>query len=148
MKKVTLIVIGKLNDKSFDQLEQDYRKRFKSFEFSTVELKSYKEDRQKEGEEIKKKIESLAPCLPIFLTETGKMFDSPKFSNWFYDKLESNSSLVLVIGGAAGLDRDLFSLGPQISLSPLTFPHKLARLTLIEQLYRAETIYLGHPYHK
>lgn len=148
MKKVRLIVVGKLNDKNFEQLEKEYLKRFKSFDFKVIELKSYQEDRLKEGLEIKKKIDELSPCLPIFLTENGKTFDSPAFSKWFYNHLESNSSVVFVIGGAAGLDRKLFEQGPQLSLSALTFPHKFARLIVTEQLYRAETINSGHPYHK
>jgi 23S rRNA (pseudouridine1915-N3)-methyltransferase len=148
MKKVSLIVIGKLGDKNYEQLEAEYKKRFKSFKFQIFELKGHQEDREKESKEIQKKLNDLGPCMPIFLTENGKHFDSPKFSQWFYNKLEQNNSIALIIGGAAGLDRELFKLGPQLSLSELTYPHKLARLVLIEQLYRAETIYQGHPYHK
>ncbi len=148
MKQVSLICVGKLADKNIAELEQDYLKRFKSFSFSLYELKSHKENIELESKEIQKKITELSPTLPIFLTEAGKKFDSPEFATWLGRKLEHNSSITLVIGGAAGLERELLKTGEQISLSPLTFPHKLARLLIIEQLYRAETILAGHPYHK
>ncbi len=148
MKRVAIITIGKQSDTNLANFEQQYLKRFKTFKLNCFELKTHQENREVEAKEILKKLDTLSPSLPIFLTEKGHQLDSPKFSKWFYRHLEQNSAISFVIGGAAGLDRSLFSLGPQLSLSSLTFPHKLARSILIEQLYRAETINLNHPYHK
>ena len=60
-----------------------------------------------------------------------------------------NQNITFVIGGPSGLSPSLNSFASwQLSLSPLTFPHEIARLLLIEQLYRARTITQGGPYHK
>lgn len=148
MKTISLLCIGKLSNKQLESVEQDYIKRFKSFKFKVYELKSHKENIELEAKEIQKKLLELSPTLSIYLTENGKKFDSPKFAVWINQKLEANSSIAFIIGGAAGLDRSLFKGSEQFSLSDLTFPHKIARVLFIEQLYRAETIISGHPYHK
>ena len=74
--------------------------------------------------------------------------DTPKFSQWLFNTLET-SEFSLVIGGAAGHHETILNKAKgSISLSPLTFPHKLARIILVEQIYRAITLKEGHPYHK
>lgn len=81
------------------------------------------------------------------LCEEGESLDSPAFAR----RLEHLGSgrLALVIGGADGIDPALKARAPwRLSLSPMTFPHELARLLLLEQLYRAQSILQGGPYHK
>lgn len=103
--------------------------------------------RQLEAERIQK---TLAPGdVLIALDERGKQLTSPelaqKLSSW---SLEGRS-VVLVIGGPNGLDPQLLaSAKERWSLSKMTLPHRLARLVLCEQLYRAATILRGEPYHK
>ena len=83
----------------------------------------------------------------VVLCEEGESLDSPAFAR----RLESLGSgrLALVIGGADGIDPALKARAPwRLSLSPMTFPHELARLLLLEQLYRAQSILQGGPYHK
>lgn len=83
----------------------------------------------------------------VVLTEEGQGFDSVAFAA----RLQGSGSqrLAFVIGGADGLDPALkASASWQLSLSPLTFPHELARLLLLEQLYRAQSIQQGGPYHR
>ena len=83
----------------------------------------------------------------VVLAEEGQTFDSPAFAQ----RLESSGSarLAFVIGGAEGTDPALKAKARwKLSLSPMTFPHELARLLLLEQLYRALTIQQGGPYHK
>jgi 23S rRNA (pseudouridine1915-N3)-methyltransferase len=83
----------------------------------------------------------------VVLAEEGQTFNSPAFAK----RLEGSGSerLALVIGGAEGLDPALKARASwTLSLSPMTFPHELARLLLLEQLYRALTIQQGGPYHK
>ena len=83
----------------------------------------------------------------VVMAEEGQTFDSPAFAY----RLEGSGSerLVFVIGGAEGIDPALKARASwKLSLSPMTFPHELARLLLLEQLYRALTIQQGGPYHK
>ncbi len=83
----------------------------------------------------------------VVLTEEGRSFDSLTFA----EQLRNSGSdrLAFVIGGADGLPEALKAQAHwRLSLSPMTFPHELARLLLLEQLYRASTILKGGPYHK
>ena len=83
----------------------------------------------------------------IALMEQGECLSSIPFAK----RLEQfeNERLVFVIGGADGLTAELkLQANWQLSLSPLTFPHELARLMLVEQLFRAQSIVQGRPYHR
>ena len=83
----------------------------------------------------------------VVLTEEGQGFDSVAFA----ERLQGSGSqrLAFVIGGADGLDPALKAAASwRLSLSPMTFPHELARLLLLEQLYRAHSIQQGGPYHR
>lgn len=83
----------------------------------------------------------------VVLTEEGQSFPSTAFAR----ALEGSGSerLAFVIGGADGLDPALKARASwKLSLSPMTFPHELARLLLLEQLYRAQSIQQGGPYHR
>ena len=83
----------------------------------------------------------------VVLTEEGQRLDSVALAA----RLQGSGSerLAFVIGGADGVDPALKAAATwQLSLSPLTFPHELARLLLLEQLYRAVSIQQGGPYHR
>ena len=83
----------------------------------------------------------------VVLTEEGCHFDSVGFAHWL-DGLASDR-IALVIGGAEGLAPSLKAKAmAKLSLSPMTFPHEIARLLLVEQIYRGVTILQGGPYHK
>lgn len=152
MKTIHLIVVGKNKDKNYLALEDDYLKRIKSFSLKIHEVRSHEERLEAEAEEVVKKLNSLkkSGTLPFFLlTERGKKLDSIKFSDFISKGLDQHGDFALIIGGASGHGEELYQKTKgEISLSPLTFPHKMARLILIEQIYRAETIQLGHPYNK
>jgi len=153
MKEIHLITVGKLKDKSIESLENDYIKRLKSPKLKIHEVKSQSEDLKKEADEVMKKVSDIckdsSPYI-ILMAENGQLHDSPKFSRWFYNLVENKQEkIILVIGGAAGHGEQVLAASHEkLSLSPLTYPHKLARLMLVEQLYRAQTIHQGHPYHK
>jgi 23S rRNA (pseudouridine1915-N3)-methyltransferase len=83
----------------------------------------------------------------VLLTEEGTTYTSVAFAQQLRDS--GSERLAFVIGGADGLDPALKARANwRLSLSPMTFPHELARLLLLEQLYRASSILQGGPYHK
>lgn len=85
----------------------------------------------------------------IGLDSSGTMMSSEQFSVYVKSQLEEGGChLAFVIGGPDGLPSSLKETLPLVSLSRLTFTHQLARLILIEQLYRTEQILKGTPYHK
>lgn len=146
---MNLIVVGKLKDKSLEKIESGYLKRIKNPSLKIFEVKAKADNQDLEGSEVIKKIASLSnnPTI-ILLTEFGESFYSPDFSKWLYQKLEINKDVFFVICGANGPSLELKTKShAQLSLGKITLPHKIARIVLVEQIYRAQTIHTGHPYH-
>lgn len=85
----------------------------------------------------------------IALDAAGRTFTSENFSQ-FLAKIQLEAKLVdFVIGGAFGLDQSILAQANlKLSLSPMTLPHQLAHIILLEQIYRSNAILQGHPYHK
>jgi 23S rRNA (pseudouridine1915-N3)-methyltransferase len=103
--------------------------------------------RRKEGEALLKAVPSGA--MLIALTRDGQAMTSGDLAGSLQAWQRENRDVALVIGGAHGLDVAVLDAADQkLSLSPMTLPHELARLMLLEQLYRACTIIRGEPYHK
>lgn len=147
-KELHLIVVGKLKDAHLESIESDYLKRITNPPLQIHELKASAEDKQAEGEAIMKKVKDLGGTYLIVMSEWGKKRTSVDFAEWAKDLIEKQSKTIFAIAGAEGFSEDVLSSAKEkISLSDLTFPHKLARLLLVEQLYRAQTIRMGHPYH-
>ncbi len=84
----------------------------------------------------------------VLLDERGKLLDSPSLSTQLTNQLHASKTVVLIIGGAYGVDSTVHERAQFIwSLSPLVLPHQLVRLVVTEQLYRAQQIELGGSYH-
>lgn len=146
-----LIVVGKLKDSHLEAIELDYLKRINNPELVIYEVKASAENKEAEGEAILKKIKDLTQggsSHIIAMTEWGKRSTSVAFAEWTRGLIERPAKIFFLIAGAEGFsDEVLNACQERISLSELTFPHKLARILLVEQLYRAQTIRSGHPYH-
>lgn len=144
-----LITVGKLKDKNLETIENDYLKRIAQPKLIIHEVKASAENKDAEALTVVKKIESIHKnAFVILLTEFGKEFESPKFSKWHFSKLTENQEVIYVICGAEGPGEELKKRANfKLSLGKFTMPHKLARIILVEQLYRAQTIHTGHPYH-
>ena len=86
---------------------------------------------------------------PVLLDEGGKERTSTELAGWLDElALRGTSHVAFVVGGSAGLDPRLVDgARERLSLSRMTFPHQLARVLLLEQLYRASRISRGEPYH-
>jgi len=85
----------------------------------------------------------------LALDERGERLDTPGFARLLADAQNRSQDLLFVVGGDDGLDHSVREAASRVlSLSPLTLPHRLARLVLVEQLYRAFTLLRGEPYHR
>lgn len=147
-RQIHLIVVGKLKDSHLEAIESDYLKRINNPELIIHELKASAENKEAEGEAILKKVKDLGGGHMVAMTEWGKRYSSLTFAEWSQVQLEKSNKLIFIIAGAEGFASEVLNLCQErLSLSELTFPHKLARILLVEQLYRAQTIRTGHPYH-
>ena len=136
-----IIAIGKIKKKWIQEGIEMYLKRLPG-----LKVKEIKDNTQSKEEHTIKEIISKNEFL-VTLNENGQSFTSKQLATKLLNS--HNQNITFVIGGASGLTSSLNNLASwQLSLSPLTFPHEIARLLLIEQLYRAKTITQGGPYHK
>lgn len=154
--KITLVAIGKTDDKNLEILIEDYTRRLKHYVPFTFEVipdlkntKNLSETQQKqlEGQEILKRISSTDNL--IILDENGKSYSSITFSDYLQKKMNSGlKNLVFVVGGPYGFSKEIHTrANGKIALSRMTFSHQMVRLFFIEQLYRGFTILQNEPYH-
>ncbi|MGL4609665.1 MAG: 23S rRNA (pseudouridine(1915)-N(3))-methyltransferase RlmH [Trueperaceae bacterium] len=147
-----LITIGNLKRTFYAEGCTFYLERLKSY--AKVEVSELKEHKANQPEAVKQAESGAllrsASGFVIALDETGKIFNSATLAQRITTlENQSISHMSLLIGGAEGHSETLKKAANELwSLSPLTLPHELARLVLLEQLYRAETIRAGHPYHR
>ena len=154
--KISLLTIGKTEEKYLKEGIEKYLKRLKHYvSFQVIELpelkntKNLSEDQQKDKEaELVFKNISNTDYL-ILLDEKGQELSSLQFSGFLNKKmLGSVQHVVFIIGGPYGFNEKVYSrANDKISLSRMTFSHQMIRLFFVEQLYRAFTILKGEPYH-
>jgi len=155
MLQITVLMVGKTREGFIREGLDFYAKRLKPLVQLT--LKSVREEKEGGGlapETLKSKEgERLLAQIPlkshvIALDPKGQEFTTEEFAAWLGKREEQSRPLTLLIGGHWGLaDALLAAADERLALSRLTLTHELARLILLEQLYRAMTIKLGHPYH-
>lgn len=160
MLKIEVIAIGKLKEDYLRAACGEYSKRLGAFcSFSVTELKEYKlpdnpspaqieKCIQEEGREILSRVPR--GCALITLCIEGQMLTSPQLAVQLEEiAAQGSSHVVLIIGGSYGLSEEVKGKSRlRLSMSRMTFPHQLARVMLLEQLYRACTINAGTKYHK
>jgi 23S rRNA (pseudouridine1915-N3)-methyltransferase len=136
--KIYLYYIGKPRDQNANSMAEEYIKRCSRYARTEMrEIQPSRFDPWLKHPSAKK----------ILLDPAGKPHDSAQFTKLIAKAEQESRDLLFIIGGADGLSpswRDRADL--LLSLSPLTFPHELARVILAEQLYRAFTTLRGHPY--
>ncbi len=139
--KCRIIAIGKVRKAWIQTGLRVYKKRLPDLSITEIRDSNI----QKETNTIKSSIKTGEVL--IALCEKGESLTSMSFYHRL-QKIESER-LVFIIGGPNGLSSEIKNIARfRLSLSPLTFPHELARLLLLEQLYRATTIAKGSPYHR
>lgn len=154
--RIVLIAVGRPSHPALRRAIEEYEERAsRYFHVEVVEIpaagvsgRSNEEVRAREGEEILRRIPS--GVTSFALTRRGKTMTSRSLAR-AVDRAATYASegLAFLVGGAHGLSsRVLEEADHPLSLSTFTLPHELARLVLVEQLYRAGTILRGEPYHK
>ena len=160
MFEITLIAMGKLKEKFYLSAAAEYEKRMKGFcQFKLLELPEVRLPDSPSPAEIQagleKEAEMILTKIPkgswfCTLTPEGKMLSSDALA----DKLarvknSGKSSACFLIGSSFGIAQRIKDKADfKLSMSPMTFPHHLARIMVLEQLYRAEAIQAGSKYHK
>ena len=157
MAEISVVAVGKLRNKHWRDAADDYLKRLnRSHAVEEVEVRAAHKNEQrdvkqaitKEGQALLGKIPSNARV--VALDEGGRQMGSRELAKFVSSHmLYESRPLCFTIGGALGLDKKLLDRAERtLSLSKMTFPHEMARVILLEQLYRAVTIIRGEPYHK
>lgn len=154
--KITLLTIGKTEDKYLTEGIEIYLKRLKHYipfrireipEIKNTKSLSREQQKSREAELIFKNINSTDHV--ILLDENGKEQSSREFSGFLNKKMVGGlQHLVFICGGPYGFNGDIYDrCNDKLSLSKMTFSHQMIRLFFAEQLYRAFTILKGEPYH-
>jgi 23S rRNA (pseudouridine1915-N3)-methyltransferase len=150
--RVTIAAVGRDRRSVHRDLFDHYVQRLRW----TVVLREVEARGNRTGDALKREeAERLLAAIPdgawiIALDETGKTLSSRGFAHWISNAMDAGASeLALVIGGADGLDASVLKRARlTLSLGRVTWPHLLVRGLLAEQLYRAQQIIAGHPYHR
>lgn len=160
MFDITLITMGKLKEKFYISAAQEYTKRLSGYcHFTLVELPESRLPENPSPAEIaaglEKEAETILTRIPksswfCVFTSEGKELSSEKFAEKMKDvKLSGKSSAIFLIGSSFGMAPKVKERADfRLSMGPMTFPHHLARIMVLEQLYRAEAIQAGSKYHK
>lgn len=148
MLQIRVLCTGRLKEKFFAEACGEYAKRLRRYCSLEITELSETGDRQKDARAM---AERLRPGeFVIALCIEGTLLSSEKFADMLAETaLRGASRLCFLIGGSDGLSGELKQRADaRLSLSPMTFPHHLARVLLLEQLYRVFQIREGGPYHK
>ena len=158
--QVSVISVGKLKEKPYRLMADEYLKRLSRFgKYEEIELPdlperdgaSPAEERQIKTREGEAMLQRIRPGdRVIALTIPGKQRSSEELAVEMAEaKNRGTGRLVFLIGGSLGLGENVLARADgEMSMSRMTFPHQLARVMLLEQLYRAEKINAGERYHK
>lgn len=152
--KINIISVGKIKEQYFIDGIEEYRKRitkYSNIELITVMDESNDLDektvKKKEGERILSKISNNS--YTIVLDLKGKELDSVEFAKKMDEITNVSSTINFIIGGSLGLDDEVINKANyRLCFSKFTFPHKLMKLILLEQIYRSFKINNNESYHK
>lgn len=160
MFNITLIAMGKLKEKFYLSAAAEYEKRMKGYcQFQLIELPEVRLPDNPSPAEIsaalEKEADTIVDKIPkgawfCTLTPEGKTLSSEALADKIKSvKLSGKNSICFLIGSSFGMAPRLKEMADfRLSISPMTFPHHLARVMVLEQLYRAEAIQAGSKYHK
>ncbi len=144
--RIRLIAVGKVKEPSWKERAEAYAKRLKPFAgLGVVEVRDA--DAEREGERILKSLEKERGRV-FAMAEEGRGLTSEQFAERLGGLRDTGQDAVFIIGGAYGLSDALKARADELlALSPMTFTHEMARVVLLEQLYRGFSILQGTGYH-
>lgn len=160
MFNITLIAMGKLKEKFYLSAAAEYEKRMMGYcNFQLIELPEVRLPDNPSPANITaaldKEAETILAKIPkgswfCIFTPEGKLLSSEQLAEKISNiKLSGKSSACFLIGSSFGISDKIKAMADfKLSMSPMTFPHHLARVMVLEQLYRAEAIQAGSKYHK
>ncbi len=160
MQSVTIIALGKLSAPYFKNAAEEYIKRLSNLcklniiELSEVMINEKNATEINVQKALEKEADNIMSSIPknaliVALCIEGKHISSQEFAQFFSKSaVEGNSHIVFIIGSSHGLSENIKKIAQKISMSKMTFPHQMARVMLLEQIYRAFSINLGTKYHK
>jgi 23S rRNA (pseudouridine1915-N3)-methyltransferase len=132
--RISVIAVGRVRPPFRDDVEH-YRKMLAGHvKLDLIEVRG--------DEKVAPRIPERAFC--VLLSSDGESFDSARLSGWLEEHRREGRDLCFVIGGPKGLE---LQADMRLSLGPMTLPHQLARVVLLEQIFRAHKILAGEPYH-
>ena len=148
---IAIVCAGRLREKYWQDAAAEYQKRMSRYnKLEIIEVADQPEGPQamkKEGEDMLRHIRP--EDYVVALCIDAKQLDSPALAALFRQRAPLGSRVVFVIGGSLGLHPDVIRRADmKLSMSAMTFPHQLARVMLLEQIYRAHKINAGERYHK
>ena len=160
MQKVTVLCVGKLKERFYIDAAAEYCKRLQRHcKLELLELPEYRLPDNPSPAEIQKALETEAAAIreklpkggaPVAMCIEGKTCSSEALAQRMEDfAVSGKTQVTFLIGGSVGLDASLKAQADwKLSMSPMTFPHHMARIMLLEQIYRAYQIQQGTKYHK
>ena len=154
--RLTVVAVGRAKAGPARDLYELYRTRLSQRYFGQVSLTEVEEPRNLAPLALKareaKRLLAAVPAggLIVALDETGRTMTSAAFAQWLAERRDDGvQDLAFLIGGAEGLAKEIVEKADLVlSLGAMTWPHLLVRGLLMEQLYRAQCIWSGHPYHR
>lgn len=158
--KITLITVGKVKERYFQNAIAEYSKRLSRYcKLDIIEVQDEKTPdkaskveenliKEKEAERIRKYLKEGAYVFALAIE--GKQLDSVELSNKISSLgIKGESHIIFIIGGSLGLSPSILQeVDEKLSFSKMTFPHQLMRVILLEQIYRSYRIMQNEPYHK
>jgi 23S rRNA (pseudouridine1915-N3)-methyltransferase len=133
--RYTVLAVGKVKSPYADDVEHYERLLRKQARVDVIEVA--------DGDAVARRIPERAYV--SLLDDAGRSYDSQAFARWLEERRQGGRDVCFVLGGAFGIELD--RCDHRLSLGPMTLPHQLARVVLLEQLFRAHKILAGEPYH-
>jgi 23S rRNA (pseudouridine1915-N3)-methyltransferase len=152
---ITVAAVGKLREGYWQAAQDEYVRRLGRYtDFRLIEVKDAIGKSLPDAVALAREGEQLLAAVPrgarvVLMAADGREMSSAELAGFLQTQLESYSELIFLIGGPLGFDPAVATAAhDRLALSRLTFPHELARVILLEQLYRGFTILHREPYHK